>query len=90
MSNEVEKVETQAVGFFKSVEIWISTAWGKVEAVFQFLDSPGQAKFSHKRLIAVACTVVAIRQFIKGDPFGGCVLLGAAVVLAVVSALTKT
>jgi hypothetical protein len=96
MADEIKAVEqvastvaTDVKGFWKLVENWIATAWGKIEAFFQFLDGPN-GKFSHKRLIAVACTVVALRQFIIKDWFAGVILLGAAVVLAVVSAITKT
>ena len=79
--------EVQTVG--AKIWAWVTTAWGKVEAFFQFLDGPDH-KFSHKRLLAVAFAVIAIRQFIIKDWFAGLLLLAASVVLAVVSALTKT
>jgi len=89
MSEEIHEVELKIESGWKKVEGWISTAWGKIEAVFQFLDSPA-GKFSHKRLIAVAAAILAVRQLVKNDPWGalGCAVV--AVILAVISAITKT
>jgi hypothetical protein len=72
----------------------IKVAWMWLMSFTQFLDSPpdanGQSKFSHKRLIALAFAVVAIRQFIINDWFGGLLLMAGSVALAIVSAITKT
>ena len=81
---------------FKDTQFWkaIVVAWKWFLNFTQFLDSPaganGVSKFSHKRLIALAFAVVCIRQFIIGDWFGGLLLGAGSIILAVVSAITKT
>ena len=74
---------------FDKIKKAIKAAWGWLMAWTQFLDDP-KGKFSHKRLIALGAAVLAVRQLIIGDRWGaaGCAIV--AVVLAVVSALTKT
>jgi len=64
--------------------------WEYLLHFLDFLDDPRNGKFSHKRLIAVGAAVVGIRQLIIGDKLGalGCGIT--AVVLAVISAVTKT
>src|SRR5271169_4683978 len=66
VANDVKKAETTA-------KKWFQVAWQWFWTVTQFLDSPmvnGVSKFSHKRLIAVAAAVIAIRQLVKNDPWG--------------------
>ena len=74
-------------------ERWIvkatRSAWEWLESFFQFLDGPNH-KFSHKRLLALAFGVVSLRQFIIGDRFAGILTAAVTVVLAVISAVTKT
>jgi hypothetical protein len=86
-----EKTVAKDLGKFwngvRAVWVWLMT-------FFQFLDSPadanGRSKFSSKRLIALASFVIGIRQLIIGDPWGalGCGVL--TLVLAVISAVTRT
>jgi hypothetical protein len=76
---KVEAVVKKDVGMF----------WRFLESITQFLDGPN-GKFSHKRLLAVAFGAVSIRQFIIGDWFGGVLTGSACIILAVVSAITKT
>ena len=80
---------------FKDTQFWkaIVVAWKWLLNLTQFLDGPmvnGVSKFSSKRLIALSFAVVCIRQFIIGDWFGGLLLGAGSIILAVVSAITKT
>ena len=80
---------------FKDTKFWkaIVVAWKWLLNLTQFLDGPmvnGVSKFSSKRLIALSFAVVCIRQFIIGDWFGGLLLGAGSIILAVVSAITKT
>ena len=82
----------------QKAEAWISKAARAVYQWFmtwtQFLDSPqgsnGTSKFSHKRLLSVAFGVVAIRQLIIGDYWGATLSGIGSIVLAIISAVTKT
>jgi hypothetical protein len=74
---------------FAWIKKTIAAVWKWIEAWTQFLDD-SKGKFSHKRLLALAFGVVAIRQVIISDYFGAIILAAAAVILAVVSAITKT
>ena len=65
---------------------WVVDAFEVVLGFFK--DSTG--KYSSKRLISVAFAIVAIRQFVIGDWFGGLMLAAAAVVLMAVAAFTVT
>ena len=72
------KIKTAIQGVWKWVMTWT-----------QFLDDPA-GKFSHKRVIALAAAVVAIRQLIIGDKWGAAGSALVCVILAVISAVTKT
>jgi hypothetical protein len=63
--------------------------WNFLSSLLQFLDGPN-GKFSHKRLIALAASVVSIIELFRGNGLeaAGCAIV--AVVLAVISAITKT
>jgi hypothetical protein len=79
----VVKAENWFVKSARAVWTWL-IAWTN------FLDDPRNGKFSHKRLLSVAFGVVAIRQLIIAD-YWGAILSGiGSIVLAVVSAVTKT
>ena len=84
-----DPVQVQKKAWYVVVWEWVTTAWGKIEAFFQFLDGPG-GKFSSKRLMALAAFVIAIRQLIIGDKWGAAGAAIFALVLAVVAAITKT
>jgi hypothetical protein len=73
----------------KAIWDWIQGAWKWLENWTQFLDD-ASGKFSHKRLIALAFAVVAIRQLIIGDWFGAILAGAGSIALAIVSAITKT
>jgi hypothetical protein len=78
-------------GFGKAVY----AAWNWLMSFTSFLDDPrstssGVAKFSHKRLMAVAAFVIAARQLIIGDKWGAAGSALTAIILAIVSAVTKT
>jgi hypothetical protein len=80
---------------FKDTQFWkaIVVAWKWLLNLTQFLDGPmvnGVSKFSSKLLIALSFAVVCIRQFIIGDWFGGLLLGAGSIILAIVSAITKT
>lgn len=94
MADPIGTIEKDVVKEATTVWTWLKTAiqdvWKWLMSFTQFLDDPRNNKFSHKRLIAVACTIVALRQFIIKDWFAGVILLGAAVILAVISAVTRT
>lgn len=79
---QVDKVKEAVV---KDVGIF----WKFLASLTQFLDGPNH-KFSHKRLLAIAFGVVSLRQFIIGDWFAGILTAAVTVVLAVISAVTKT
>jgi len=74
----------------KTVWGWLSAAWKWLMAWTQILDDPRNNKFSHKRVIALAAAVVAIRQLVIGDKWGAAGAGLAAVILGVVSAVTRT
>jgi hypothetical protein len=67
----------------------ISAAWKWLMSFTQFIDGPA-GKFSHKRLLSVAAGVMAVRQLVIGDRWGAAGAALVAVILAVVSAVTKT
>ena len=96
-------IQTTIVKEVKTVETWfertlfwraVRTSWRWLLTLTQFLDSPAQpgvgSKFSHKRLLALAFGVVAIRQLIIADYWGATLSGIGSIVLAVVSAVTKT
>ena len=89
MSNEIIEVEAKVKWFGAWCKKAVLDIWNFIIAFTQFLDDPN-GKFSHKRIISLAAAILAIRQLLIGDRWGalGCALTS--VILAVVSAITKT
>ena len=98
---DVKAIET----WFEGTWFWraVCASWRWLLHWLDFLDDPRNGKFSHKRLIALALTFNALYIFDRmmvsppTTPFGvifGTVVTGgqvlAAVILAIVSAVTKT
>lgn len=103
IQNIIGPVEAAVVKGEKWIVKALRAVWSWLMAWTQFLDDPRTNKFSHKRLIALALTFNALYMFDRmmvsppATPFGvifGTIVTGgqvlAAVILAIVSAVTKT
>ena len=96
-------IQTTIVKEVKTVETWfertlfwraVRTSWRWLLTLTQFLDSPAQpgvgSKFSHKRLLALACFGTSVWFAVRGGWIPALVYLAGAVILAIISAVTKT
>jgi hypothetical protein len=70
----------------KALLAWIEMASKKLLGFFE--DSTG--KFSSKRLIALGCFITSLILAFKGGWWAALIYLSAAVVLGIISAVTKT
>jgi len=73
----------------KEVAKDVGMGWKFLSSLLQFLDGP-KGKFSHKRLIALTATVLSIVELLRGNGIEAAACAIVAVVLAIISAVTKT
>jgi hypothetical protein len=80
------------VWLWREIFIWYGIIKKFITEVLDVFKGPSGSgmKVSHKRVIAAILTVVAIRQLIIGDHFGFLVATVIALILIIVTAITKT
>lgn len=89
-----QKVEKAVVKGWARIWAGVRAVWVWLMTFFQFLDSPadaqGRSKFSHKRLLSLGCFITSVWFAVRGGWIPALVYFSGAVVLAIISAITKT